>query len=217
MNFKTLLIIIIVLILFNLGFFYFKSNQNKTSPLLPNSQTASNTISVPLDPNNPQLKSSTLVYAFYGGLKEVKVLNNNTYQLFLDNSDSKSPAFIVTDFTPIFKEGDENLNQVKIDSIKLGITLTIGMSYDLKTKSWTLNTITITDWVLTPPCYSFLIELWSGFSCFYLFYFFPFFFCFFFPRKLQKPTPPVQPDKGAMQFPAAPLAQRLPVDNKLLA
>jgi len=141
MNYKTLFIIVAILAVLNIGFFYFQ-NTSKTKTFYPQLTNNANTISLPVNPNHKGT-SSTLMYIFTGKVTKIQSVGSYDILLTLDISDPSLPKFVVKNGTIVFKNDGKNLTQTHLDSVKVGTSVAISMSYDLKGKTWTLNTVSI--------------------------------------------------------------------------
>lgn len=148
MSTKTLTILIVLFILINAGLFIFLNKDSftkKTTTNLPyNYQPLSSetNVSLPVALDKQGVSSAVLIYTFSGKLTKVEPVGSS-YRWTLDISDNSLPEFLVNDNTTIVRSRDENLTKVDLSSIKIGANVTIGMTYDLRTKTWSLNTVTI--------------------------------------------------------------------------
>lgn len=143
-------IFILVLLLITLGIvgFYLYGNQSKTknAPLyntLKNTTNQTNTISVPVSPNAIGVKSLLLFYIFSGKITNIEPLKEG-YKLTLDTSSQDTPQFIINSETMVFKN-TKQLSQANLGSIKIGEQASLSMTYNPKTKSWNLNSVTLSE------------------------------------------------------------------------
>jgi len=148
MNSKTILTLIILFIIINLGLFFLLSKDDflkkGTQRLIETQEYPifTNATVLPANPNQPS--SSTLTYVFTGQVTKIEPIDSSSTRWILNNSDGITPEFLVTNETPIFKQEGGNLNKVSYESVQIGTNVSISMSYDLNSKTWTLNTITVT-------------------------------------------------------------------------
>lgn len=138
MNAKSLITLIILFVLLNAGLFLilnkdaFLKKESKPANITQN--PAPPTITLPIDPKNPSVKSLNLTYNFEGKVTEIKLSNNSTI-IKIDNSTPEIPGFLVNKETKVFKlQGSESVPS-KIEDIKVGDDIGIGMVYRVKEKA----------------------------------------------------------------------------------
>lgn len=141
MNSKLLVLVTALFVISLLGNVYFILGNSPQS-------LSSKNLMLPLSPDQKGVTSQVLIYNFSGKITAITPIGEN-FRLTLDVSDASSPDFIVTKDTKIFTINNSNPGtlpvEAKMSDLKPDASVTFGMFYDLKNKTWTLGAISIID------------------------------------------------------------------------
>lgn len=146
MNSKLLVLVTALFVVSLLGNVYF---------ILGNSPQviSGNNLMLPLSSDQKGVVSQVVIYNFSGKITAVTPVGDN-FRLTLDVSDASSPEFIVTKDTKIFKINNSNPGalpvEAKMSDLKPEASVTFGMFYDLKNKTWQLGAVSIIDATQAP-------------------------------------------------------------------
>lgn len=148
MNYKSLIAIVAVLILLNVGFFYFLKGKNQTNKLpLPTYQTSNTsttkTLNLPTEPYQTGIDSVKVLYSFSGKVTEVKSFGDNLKTLKLGITVTDAPEFTTNPRTLVFKIKDDKSTPARVEDIQPGQTVSLTEAYNIKTQAWELEIILI--------------------------------------------------------------------------
>lgn len=149
MNFKSLLIVILVLAVVNISALYFLRGNNpgaKNSPLNRSQNLGSNNISLPTNPSESGVDSIKILYSFRGQLSEIKSdPKTQIISLKLNIVNPDFPQFsVVAGRTIVVKTTkDGKVDKANVDDLKVGQNVVLSDSYDPRTKTWELQVIDI--------------------------------------------------------------------------
>lgn len=145
MNYRTLLVIIVILILLNATTFYFLRGKNQApQPQLPTFTASDNkSLTLPTEPYQSGIEEVKVLYIFSGKITEVSLLGDNLRTIKLDTAPKDAPEFRTTLRTRVFKTGGEKAAEGKVEDLAIGQTVSLSMTYNIKTQNWELEIINI--------------------------------------------------------------------------
>lgn len=103
---------------------------------------------LPVSPSSSDVTSATIIYNFYGKVKEVKDLDNNRKQITLDTQNKSIPQMTITENTQVFDvkqdaNGKRQFTRVGKTFLKNGQNVAVIEWYDIKSKKWSTQYIYI--------------------------------------------------------------------------
>lgn len=143
MNYKILSAILFILLLITGSLFLFSRKNNRELNYLKTVQSlTSGNLYLPIDQNNKAVSGVGLTYSFSGRIKDVQSKESGA-KILLDTADSQIPEMIATKDTPIIKHDKNTVSETSFLDFKIGSFANVTMTYDLKNKSWSLQSITL--------------------------------------------------------------------------
>ena len=143
MNSKIVIVFLLIISLFLLGYFLYGQKATKNIPLTINNTSGS--LNYPVNPDKLGVRSVVVVYDFFGKVTKAEKMGTNV-RYTLDNSDFQTPDFVTGDYTNFFKlSGDINSppTAASVNDVKLGDYVNFSMVYYPKTKIWELRGVSI--------------------------------------------------------------------------
>lgn len=139
MNFKSALLLVIVFVLLNIGFFaLYKGNLlNPRQPAATNQSLpirSANTIDLPVSLDSKTVSSAAIYYYFQGNVVQKQTQTNGNTVIKLDTSESTLPEISIT--KDVLVTTQSGLKPQTVNDIKVGTKVIVQTSYDLRTKNW---------------------------------------------------------------------------------
>jgi hypothetical protein len=96
-----------------------------------------------IDVSSNAVLNSVVLYRLAGTLKDIKQTSGGIYELELAAPLANLPKIQADSKTNVYFSGAGKTTPAKVSNLKLGQSVLISLAYDLKNKSWTVNSIGI--------------------------------------------------------------------------
>lgn len=133
MNKQTIIILVAIFLLANFALFV------SSRGLIPfgGFSLPTNTIILPVPLSAKSVVSASIFYNFQGRLKSIDQADETNFRLKLDTADNLPELLAPATMKFQAPRGDDFI-PTTIDQLAVGSNITVGASYDLRTKKWTV-------------------------------------------------------------------------------